>query len=237
VAGVPVGREWWPARPELLISLQQELAVAADRVERWLPSGQPRVGACFVAAGRPAGGWVGTESAWAAAVLVSGSRLVARAVRRGAFPAPYAAGLLALREGALLEDVVRDLGVLPDVLVVNATGRDHPRRAGLALHLGAALGVPSVGVTDRPLLAGGPEPGPEAGARAPLLLDGVLVGFRLRARAETRPLVVHAGWRVDPEDAVAVVWPLVGGARTPEPMRLARRLARTARAEEIAAGG
>jgi deoxyribonuclease V len=58
---------------------------------------------------------------------------------------PYLPALLTLREGPLLEQAVRALPITPEVLVVNATGRDHPRRAGLALHLGAVLGLPSVG--------------------------------------------------------------------------------------------
>jgi len=53
--------------------------------------------------------------------------------------------MLALREGLLLEQAMRALPIAPEVLVVNATGRDHPRRAGLALHLGAVLGLPTVG--------------------------------------------------------------------------------------------
>src|SRR5436305_1869658 len=77
--------------------------------------------------------------------------------------AAYEPGLLALRAGRLLEDAVRRLPRSPDVLLVNATGRDHPRRAGLALQLGAVLGVPTVGVTHRPLLAAGEWPADEIG--------------------------------------------------------------------------
>jgi hypothetical protein len=68
---------------------------------------------------------------------------------------PYLPTMLALREGPLLEQALRALPVAPEVLVVNATGRDHPRGAGLALHLGAVLGLPTVGVTTRPLVAQG----------------------------------------------------------------------------------
>ena len=71
---------------------------------------------------------------------------------------PYLPALLALREGPLLEQAVRALPIVPEVLIVNATGRDHPRRAGLALHLGAVLGLPTVGVTTRPLVAQGAWP-------------------------------------------------------------------------------
>ena len=83
-------------------------------------------------------------------------RLLAGVASSGPAGGPYLPALLALREGPLLEQAVRALPIAPEVLVVNATGRDHPRRAGLALHLGAVLGVPTVGVTTRPLVAEGP---------------------------------------------------------------------------------
>jgi deoxyribonuclease V len=138
--------------------------------------------------------------------------------------------LLALREGLLLERVVGALATAPEVLIVNATGRDHPRRAGLALHLGAVLGLPTVGITNRPLLAEGAWPADARGATAPLRLGGDLVGFWLRTRPGTKPVAVHAAWRTDPLDAVAVVMAAIRRARTPQPLRLARRAARHARA-------
>jgi deoxyribonuclease V len=138
--------------------------------------------------------------------------------------------MLALREGALLEAAVRALPRLPEVLLVDASGRDHPRRAGLALHLGAVLEVPTVGVTHRPLLAKGEWPEDEHGATSPLVLEGELVGYWLRTRAGRRPLAIHAAWRTDPDAAVAVIFAATGTARTPAPLREARRAARTARA-------
>jgi deoxyribonuclease V len=115
------------------------------------------------------------------------------------------------------------------VLIVNATGRDHPRRAGLALHLGAVLDLPSLGVTHRALSASGELPSDEHGARTPLLLEGEVVACWLRTRARTRPLAVHPGWRVDCETAADLVL-AHSRRRTPEPLRLARRAARVARA-------
>jgi deoxyinosine 3'endonuclease (endonuclease V) len=93
---------------------------------------------------------------------------------------PYRPALLALREGPLLEQAVRALPITPEVLVANATGRDHPRRAGLALHLGAVLGLPTVGVTTRPLLAQGAWPADQRAATAPLLVGGEVVGYWVR---------------------------------------------------------
>jgi deoxyribonuclease V len=158
--------------------------------------------------------------------------LAATAVVRGKAGATYLPGLLALREGRLLEAAVRALPGKPEVVIANATGRDHPRGAGLALHLGAVLELPSIGVSDRPLLAVGAEPGPARGATSPLMFKGAEVARLLRTRRGARALVVHAGWRTDLDTAVSVVLAAVRRARTPEPLRRARREARRARAAE-----
>ena len=128
---------------------------------------------------------------------------------------PYLPTLLALREGPLLEQAVRALPVAPEVLVVNATGRDHPRRAGLAFHLGAVLGLPTVGVTTRPLVAQGAWPVDQRGATAPRRLGCELVGCWVRTRAGAWPVAVHAAWRTDAQAAVQVVLAATRRAREP----------------------
>jgi deoxyribonuclease V len=214
----------WPTSADELREVQLELARATP--PSWSADHEPLVGACFVCFSRgKRGAGAAGDPGWAGAAL-SDERAVVVEGRAGA---PYEAGLLALREGSLLEAAVRALAVSPDVLIVNATGRDHPLRAGLALHLGAVLGLPALGVTHRALAADGEWPADERGARSPLMLDDDQVGVWLRTRAGTRPLAVHAGWRVDVETAVEVVL-AVSRRRTPEPLRLARRAARSARA-------
>lgn len=214
----------WPSTADELVEEQARLALAP--ADPWAPEPACRVGGCFVCFPRgPHGVGRAGDRAWAAAAL---GHVVTVIV--GAAGAPYEAGLLALREGALLERAVRALSEAPDALLVNATGRDHPRRAGLAVHLGAVLDLPTVGVTHRTLLAGGGWPPDTPGARSPLLLDGEQVGWWLRTRVGARPLAVHAGWRTDPDTAAALVLSSTSRARTPEPLRCARRAARRARA-------
>jgi deoxyribonuclease V len=154
-------------------------------------------------------------------------------VVRGATQAAYAPGLLALREGPLLEAAVLRLPARPDVLLVNATGRDHPRRAGLALHLGARLDLPTIGVTTRPLTAGGAWPPGERGARSPLTIGDEVVGYWVRTRDGVRPLAAHAAWRTDAATAVETILELGGTVRAPDPLRAARQAARAARALEV----
>ena len=189
--------------------VQEELAALAPPA--WRPAGpRPLAAGCFIC--------FRGDAAWAAAVLMRGDRReVGSAVVRGVADAPYEPGLLALREGPLLEAALRALPEMPEVVMANASGRDHPRRAGLALHLGAVLGLPSVGVTDRPLLG--------------LRLDGEEVAREVETRAGARPVIVHSGWRTDLDCAVSVVLGATRRARTPEPLRRARRAARRARAE------
>ena len=130
----------------------------------------------------------------------------------------------------MLAVAVVGLSVVPDVLLVDATGLDHPRRAGLALHLGAVLGVPTVGVTHRPLLADGERPLPVRGAVSPLSLGDRIVGCWVCTRSGTRPVVAHAGCRTDADVAASVVvLALTGAARTPVRWkRLAASLGRLA---------
>ena len=130
----------------------------------------------------------------------------------------------------MLEEVVRQLPDRPDVLVVNGTGLDHPRYAGMAMQLGYLLDLPTVGVTHRPLCAEGSWPDDERGCNSPVTHDGQTVGYWVRTQDGARPLVAHGAWRTSPETTAIVVLATVRRVRTPEPLRLARQVARTARA-------
>lgn len=227
----------WPLDAESLMATQVELAEAHP--EPWRPPvADVLIGGCWVCfprglRGRGAGG----DAAWVAAVVMRGDQVVAQEVRRAVAGAPYSPGLLALRLGPLMDEAVRALATPPDVLLVDATARDHPRGAGLALHLGAELDLPTVGITHRPLLGLGDWPEDPRGAVTPLRIDDAVVGCWLRTRPGVRPVAVHPGWRVDLETAVEVVAGTTGQRRTPEPLRRARRLAREARQDDPGVGG
>jgi deoxyribonuclease V len=254
-------REWPSSDDELVEvqrRLAQEADHVAT-VAPWAPASESTIGGCFVAYARgEAGPGKAGDRAWAAAVVwssndasatqrrradhhlrgITGSDLprraddiVAQAVVAGRVAAPYVPGLLARREGPLLADAVSVLDVEPDVLLVDATGFDHPRRGGLAVHLGAVTGIPTVGVTHEPLVASGPMPPRERGALWPISLEGRQVGFWVCTRTGARPVVAHAGWRTTPETAAhTVLVASTEAARTPVPLQEARRVAREARA-------
>lgn len=217
----------WPTQIDELIARQE--ALAAEPPD-WHPPPDPAAAGCFACLPRgQRGSGAAGDPVWAAAAVYQGRRCVGRATATGAAAGPYLPGLLAVRVGPALAAAVARLPRAPDVLLVDATGRDHPRRAGLAVQLGAELAVPTVGVTHRPLLATGEWPADDPGAASPLRLDGALVGYWLRTRVGCRPVAVHAGWGTAADVAVAVVR-AVARHRTPTPLREARRLARSLRA-------
>lgn len=221
----------WPCDADALIDLQQELA--GTSVEPWTrPSGPLLVGGCWVCFPRGlTGPGSAGDRAWTAAVVLRKQRRLDQSVQVGEAAAPYVPGLLGLRIGNILEATVRGLTVLPDALLVDATGSDHPRRAGLATHLGAVLDVSTVGITHRPLTGEGPWPADRRGAISPVRIGDDVVACWVRTRRGTRPVVVHPGWRVGMDDAVDLILELTPHRRTPEPLRLARNLARRARAD------
>jgi deoxyribonuclease V len=219
----------WPATANELTQLQHALGEIAP--ERWQPpTTLLRIGACFVCFQQVQAAGAAGDAGFAGAAVTHRRRLLAGVTSSGPAGGPYLPALLALREGPLLEQAVRALPIAPEVLMVYATGRDHPRRAGLAVHLGAVLGLPTVGVTTRPLLAEGDLPADTRGAAAPLRLGGEVVGCWVRTRAGAKPVAVHAAWQTDAQAAVEVVLAATRRARTPEPLRRARTLARTRRA-------
>lgn len=223
-------QEPWPIGREELEAVQCVLGKARPKLWQ-LSDGMSLVAGCHICYPKKheGSGAVG-DFCWTAAVLLKDGQPTAVEVLKGKASEAYEPGLLALREGAWLEEAVRRLPDRPHVLLVNATGRDHPRRAGLALHLGARLSLPTVGVTRNPLFAEGPWPEDERGASSPLRIGDEAVGCWLRTRRGSAPLAVHAAWRTDPDIAVAVVMGVTGNCRTPEPLRQARRAARLARA-------
>ena len=210
---------------------QNELAFnAPDPVV--LDAGRVLIGGCWVCLPRGLTG-PGTDHdpAWCAVVAMQRARMDEQRIVPGTARAPYVPGLMALRLGPMMEQTVRTLDKRPDVLLLDATASDHPRRAGLALHLGAELDLPTIGVTHRPLIASGEWPIDRRGATSPLRIGDSVVGCWLRTQTGVRPLAVHPGWRIDLATAVEVVLMVTRRHRTPEPLRRARQLARRARTD------
>lgn len=140
---------------------------------------------------------------------------------------PYIPGLLAFREGPLVEAALRQIQSEPDVLLFDGQGIAHPRGLGIAAHVGVLLDRPTVGVGKTRLYGQAEEPDLEPGSRTPLLRpDGTPIGVLLRTRLRSKPLYVSPGHRVSPERAGEIAMSCVRGHRLPEPIFLADRLSK-----------
>ncbi len=144
---------------------------------------------------------------------------------KGRVTYPYRAGLLAFREGPLIGSVLKRITIRPDVILFDGAGIAHPRRFGLASHLGVLFDIPTVGCAKTSLIEKYAEPGPERGAFAPLMIDNDVLGAVLRTRPGVQPVFVSPGHRVDLTGAIEAVLTTTTYFRLPEPIRHAHRLA------------
>ena len=134
---------------------------------------------------------------------------------------PYVPGLLSFREAPLILEACEALALSPDLILVDGQGIAHPRRFGLASHLGLLLDTPTIGCAKSRLVGEHETPGEETGSYAELTDDGQVVGAALRTRTGTRPVYVSIGHRIDLATAIARVLECCRGYRLPEPTRLA----------------
>lgn len=153
--------------------------------------------------------------------LVLHEQAVARRVTRF----PYVPGYLSFREIPAVLAALQRLRTLPDLLVCDGQGYAHPRRIGLASHLGIVTDIPSIGAA-KSLLIGTHDPVPQRrGSWRPLVDKAELIGAALRTRVGVRPMYVSIGHRISLETAIGYVLQLTPRYRLPETTRHAHRLA------------
>lgn len=138
---------------------------------------------------------------------------------------PYVPGLLAFREGPSVLAALERLTTWPDLFVFDAQGLAHPRRLGLASHMGVILDWPSVGCAKSRLIGAHEEPADAVGAWSPLFDGDETIGAVVRSRVGVKPLYVSIGHRVDLPTAVDIVLRCGQGYRLPETTRYAHRVA------------
>ena len=136
---------------------------------------------------------------------------------------PYIPGLLSFREVPALKSVLGRVRTPYDAVLCDGQGLAHPRRLGLACHLGVLLNRPTVGCAKSRLVGVYVEPGTERGAVSELTIGGERVGSVLRTRNRVKPLFVSPGHLFDQAGAVELVQRCTDGYRLPEPVRLADR--------------
>lgn len=140
-------------------------------------------------------------------------------------PFPYIPGLLSFREGPVLVEAFRRLQHAPDVFLFDGMGRIHPRRIGIASHMGLWLDVPTVGCGKTHFIGTYDPPGDEQGAYSLLTDKGEVIGAVLRTRARVRPVYISAGHQIDLDSALRLVLACTGKYRLPTPIRLAHAAA------------
>ncbi|MEW6072007.1 MAG: deoxyribonuclease V [Planctomycetota bacterium] len=138
---------------------------------------------------------------------------------------PYVPGLLGFREVPVAAEACARLAAPPDLLLVDGHGLAHPRRFGVACHLGVVLDLPAIGCGKSRLVGEHREPGTRRGSCTRLVDRGEVIGAVLRTREGVRPVVVSIGHRIDLETAVRVVLRCARRFRLPEPIRAADRAA------------
>ena len=167
--------------------------------------------------------------AWArgAVVLLSypGLEVVEQATFETEVTFPYVPGLLSFREAPVLLGAFRRLKGKPDLLLVDGQGYAHPRRFGLACHLGLLLDVPTIGCAKSRLIGEHGPLGSAAGSRVDLTDGGDVIGSVLRTRDGVNPVFVSVGHRIGLDEAAEWVLRCCRGYRLPEPTRLAHQAA------------
>jgi len=154
----------------------------------------------------------------------------ASAVAESSFP--YIPGLLSFRELPVLLEAFRKLQTVPDLVLADGQGIAHPRRLGLASHLGIWLDLPTIGCAKSRLVGEAEEVADERGSSLPLFDRGDVIGWVLRTRTGVKPLYVSPGHLVDFSTASRMTLACGGGYRLPEPTRQAHLLSNRLRLEE-----
>lgn len=205
----------WNLTPKEAVALQRELAAQVRCEDDLGPVGL--IAGVDVSMNRF------SPDGYAAIVVLSVPELevIEVAGAKTALAMPYIPGLLSFREIPLLLEAWAKLQHKPDLLMVDGHGIAHPRRLGIAAHLGVYLDVPAIGC-GKSILSGRHAPlPPERGAMAPLVHHNEVVGYALRTKNKVNPVFVSCGHRVSQETAVRWVLECARGYRLPEPTRQA----------------
>ncbi|MBF5040774.1 deoxyribonuclease V [Aggregicoccus sp. 17bor-14] len=205
----------WDVSPTQAVALQQQLRSQVRL--------QPAPGPFRTVAGADISFDLGSETVYAGIVVLSLPELetIEEVGVTTRAPFPYVPGLLTFREAPALLEAWAQLRCEPDAVMLDGQGVAHPRRIGIASHLGLFLQRPTVGCGKSRLVGRFAEPGSERGDWSPLVDKGECVGAALRSKRRTQPLFISPGHLLDLPGALALTLACGGGYRVPEPTRRA----------------
>lgn len=212
-------RHRWPTRIDQARAIQEELREKVDRRDGF--GNIKRIAGVDIGIDR------GTNRAHAAVAVLDypGCRILEQATAHQRIRLPYVPGYLSFREAPPIIAALEKLAVLPDLIICDGQGIAHPRRFGLACHLGVLTGIPTIGAAKSRLVGSHAQPGPDKGDWCPLEDNGETIGAVLRTRSNVQPVFVSIGHRVSLPSAIRIVLACCGKYRLPETTRAAHRLA------------
>lgn len=217
----------WDLTAEAAIALQQTLRQAIITTDR--------LGEVHRVAGVDVGFEDSGNTTRAAVAVLSfpDLQLQEQTIARRPTSFPYVPGLLSFREVPAVLDALEKLKTLPDLLLCDGQGTAHPRRFGIACHLGLLTDLPSIGVAKSLLTGKHAEVPDEKGAWQPLQHKGEVIGVALRTRPKTKPLYISPGHRVSLQTAIDYTLRCTTKYRLPETTRFAHKLASETPAAEL----
>ena len=208
--------------PSDAVALQRELA-GQLRLDRTLPENAVRTIAGVDLS--PPDAESGRVRGAAVVVAWPSLEVVEVSTAEGIADFPYVPGLLSFREAPILLEALAGLRTTPDVILVDGQGTAHPRRFGIACHLGLAIDVPTIGCAKSRLVGTHQQPGEGKGGWTPLEHGGDTIGAVVRTRTGVRPIYVSPGNNIDLESSVRWALACSPRYRVPVPTRLAHRAA------------
>ncbi|MGQ9705846.1 MAG: deoxyribonuclease V [bacterium] len=144
---------------------------------------------------------------------------------------PYVPTYLAFREVPAIIKAIDTLKHIPDIFLIDGHGICHPRRVGIASHIGVVLGIPTVGVAKSHLIGDFNEPGSDKGMYSPIKINDDIVGFVFRSRTGVKPIFISPGHLIDLESTLKIVEKSLNKYRIPEPLRCAHIFAQKMKME------
>ncbi len=210
-------RHPWVISPQDAIKIQRELQSEVVRSNE--------IGNVSHVAGVDVGFEAGQACAAAAVLNFPSLDLAGYALSRKPVTFPYVPGLLSFREAPAVLEALENLSIIPDLILCDGQGIAHPRRFGIACHIGVLTGIATIGVAKTRLTGIHREVGNEKGDWVPLTDGNETLGAVLRTRKNIKPIYVSIGHKIDLETAIAYVLDSTTRYRLPETTRWAHRLA------------
>jgi deoxyribonuclease V len=209
----------WDMTPKEAIALQQSLA-AQVIVDRPLD-----VNGVTTVAGVDVSVKNNVSRAAVVVVTLPDLRIIETVTAIMPTPFPYVPGLLSFREGPVLVEAFAQLNHCPDVFIFDGMGRIHPRRMGIATHMGLWLQTPTIGCGKSHFIGEYDAPGEQKGDYSPLTHKGEQLGVVLRTRTRVKPVYISAGHLIDLDSAITLTLMCTPKYRLPEPVRAAHNAA------------